>query len=204
MCARSVLPSPALPTRDGVSPSVVALPSGPWPLVLDFLVQRLPKVPRDDWAERMAQGLVVDAQGQPVPPEAPFRPQTKLYYWRALPFEHPIPFEERIVYQDEHLLVADKPHFLPVTPSGIYARQTLMARLRHRTGLADLIPVHRLDRETAGLVVFCVRPQDRDAYHQLFRDRAVEKVYDAVAPLGAGPWPRVVRHRLVEPAGDDF
>ncbi|RZL35180.1 MAG: pseudouridine synthase, partial [Rubrivivax sp.] len=115
-----------------------------------------------------------------------------------------VPFAERIVFQDEHLLVADKPHFLPVTPSGLYARQTLMARLRHSTGLAHLVPVHRLDRETAGLVVFSIRPDERDAYHRLFRERAVEKVYDAIAPWSEGPWPRVVRHRLIEPDTEQF
>ncbi len=182
MRARSVLPSPQLPTRDGVSPSVVALPSGTWPLVLDFLAHRLPKVSRADWAERMAQGLVVDAQGQPVPPHAPFRPQTKLYYWRALAFEHPIPFEERIVFQDEHLVVADKPHFLPVTPKGRYVQETLLVRLKRRTGIDTLTPLHRIDLETTGLVAFAVRVQDRNAYQALFRDRAVRKTYEAIAP----------------------
>lgn len=166
-----------------------------------FLVERLPRV--DDWAERLRRGDVVDDAGHPVA-DAPYRGNRRVYYWRHLDVEPDIPGRERIVFQDEHLLIADKPHFLPVTPSGLYARQTLMARLRHATGLVDLNPVHRLDRETAGLVVFNLQREARDAYHRLFRDRAVTKVYDAIAPLGAGPWPRVVRHRLVEPEGDDF
>jgi tRNA pseudouridine32 synthase/23S rRNA pseudouridine746 synthase len=194
-------PKPALPLRDGVAASAVFCPAGPWPTLTAFLAERLPRVL--DWPERLARGDVVDDAGRPVA-DAPYTAGRRVYYWRWLDTEPEVPFEERIVFQDEHLLVVDKPHFLPVTPSGIYARQTLMARLRHRTGLADLIPVHRLDRETAGLVVFSVRPAERDAYHQLFRDRAVEKVYDAVAPLGTGPWPRWVRHRLAEPDGEGF
>ncbi len=193
-------PKPALPLRDGVGASAVFCPPGPWPTLLDFLAERLPRVA--DWPERLARGDVVDEGGQPV--AGGYVPNRRVFYWRYLADEPAVPFEERIVFQDEHLLVADKPHFLPVTPAGLYARQTLMARLRHRTGLADLIPVHRLDRETAGLVVFCVGADERDAYHRLFRDRTVDKVYDAIAPAGEGPWPRVVRHRLVEPDTEQF
>lgn len=193
-------PKPELPLRDGVAASAVFCPPGPWPTMAAFLAERLPRV--DDWPERLARGDVVDDDGRPV--DAGYRPNRRVYYWRYLADEPVVPFEARIVFQDEHLLVADKPHFLPVTPSGLYARQTLMARLRHATGLADLIPIHRLDRETAGLVVFSLRPQDRDAYHRLFRERSVDKVYEAVAGFSDGPWPRVVRHRLAEPAGDDF
>jgi tRNA pseudouridine32 synthase/23S rRNA pseudouridine746 synthase len=187
--------------REGVAASAVFCPPGAWPTLTAFLNERLPRV--DDWPARIARGDVVDDDGAPVP-DAPYRGNRRVYYWRHLASEPDVPGEVRIVFHDAYLLVVDKPHFLPVTPSGNYARQTLMARLRHTTGLTDLIPVHRLDRETAGLVVFSVRPQDRDAYHQLFRDRVVEKVYDAIAPAGDGPWPRVVRHRLVEPPGDDF
>jgi tRNA pseudouridine32 synthase / 23S rRNA pseudouridine746 synthase len=174
-----------LPTRDGVSPSCVATPTGTWRLMLDFLAERIPAVGRDAWQARMATGDVVDAKGQRVPTDSPFQPHQKLYYWRALPFEHPIPFGEGIVFQDEHLVVADKPHFLPVTPKGRYVQQTLLVRLKKRLGLDTLVPIHRIDRETAGLVAFSVRPQDRHAYQALFRDRAVHKVYEAIAPHNA-------------------
>lgn len=192
---------PLLPLREGVAASAVFCPVGPWATLTAFLAERLPRVL--DWPARIARGDVVDDAGQPVP-DAPYRGDRRVYYWRYLEAEPEVPFETRIVFQDAHLLVADKPHFLPVTPSGLYARQTLMARLRHATGLEDLIPIHRLDRETAGLVVFSVRRQDRDAYHQLFRERSVSKVYEAIAPWSAGPWPRTVRHRLVEPDGEHF
>ncbi len=174
------------PTRNGVSPSTVALPSGPWPTVLDFLAVRLPKVSREDWSRRMQQGDVVDAQGQPVGPDAGFMPQTKLYYWRQLPFEHPVPFDEAIVFQDEHLLVADKPHFLPVTPKGRHLHETLLVRLKRRTGIDTLAPMHRIDLETAGLVAFTIQPSTRNAYQALFRDKRVLKRYQAIAPLAPG------------------
>ncbi len=173
-----------LPLRDGVAASALACPAGPWPLVLDFLAERLPLVSRGDWADRMGRGDVLDDQGQALPPDAPLSQcqGRRVYYWRWLPSEPQVPGEVRIVHQDEHLLVADKPHFLPVTPKGRYIQQTLLTRLRRLTGLADLSPLHRLDRETAGLVLFSVQPLHRDAYQRLFRDRCVEKVYEAIAP----------------------
>ncbi len=172
-----------LPTIDGVSPSCVALPHGPWPTMLDFLAERIPAVPREDWARRMALGEVVDANGQAVAPQAPYRAQTKLYYWRSLPFEHKVPFEEAVVFQDDHLVVAYKPHFLPVTPKGRYLQETLLVRLKRKLGIDTLVPMHRIDRETAGLVAFTIQPQTRNAYQSLFRDKAISKTYEAIAPL---------------------
>jgi len=191
--------APALPTRDGVSPSCVALPSGSWPTVLDFLAQRIPAVSPSEWAQRMTRGEVVHADGRAVPPDSPYLPQTKLYYWRALPFEHPIPFDEAVVFQDDWLVVADKPHFLPVTPKGRYLQETLLVRLKRKLGIDTLVPMHRIDRETAGLVVFTIRPDTRHAYQSLLRDRLVHKVYEAIAPARpelAGPLWR--RSRLEE------
>ncbi|MGN7873745.1 pseudouridine synthase [Roseateles sp. 22389] len=171
-----------LPLRDGVAASALACPPGSWPLVLDFLAERLPLVARDDWAVRMERGDVLDDAGTPLAPNAPYRAQRRLYYWRWLAAEPEVPGQVRVLHLDEHLLVADKPHFLPVTPKGRYVQQTLLTRLRRETGLADLSPIHRLDRETAGLTLFSVRPATRDAYQRLFRDRDVEKVYEAIAP----------------------
>jgi tRNA pseudouridine32 synthase/23S rRNA pseudouridine746 synthase len=167
---------------DGVSASCVALPAGPWTQLLDFLVQRMPGVPREVWFERMAQGRVFNEAGAALPPATPFAPHTRVYYYRELIHELPIPFEETVLYQDEHLVVADKPHFLPVTPTGRYLQKTLLVRLKRQLGLEHLAPIHRIDRETAGLVLFSVRPQDRGAYHALFRQRSVTKQYEAIAP----------------------
>ncbi|MFY9480088.1 MAG: pseudouridine synthase [Aquabacterium sp.] len=192
---------PPLPTRDGVSPSSVSLPSGPWSTVLDFLAERLPAVSRTEWQARMHAGNILDDDGLPVLPQAPYRPQTRLHYWRALPFEHTIPFHEDIVFMDEHLVIADKPHFLPITPKGRYVQETLLVRLKRRLGIDTLVPIHRLDRETAGLIAFTVQPHERNVYQALFRERAVHKVYEAVAPLRADlALPLNHRSRLVDSA----
>jgi len=185
------------PMLDGVSASCVALPHGPWARLADFLAERLPAVTPQQWQQRMAQDRVLDEDGAPLPAEAPYRPGTRVYYYRELDAEPAIPFEEEILYQDEHLLVADKPHFLPVTPSGRYVQQTLLVRLKRRTGIESLSPIHRIDRETAGLVLFSVRPQDRGAYQALFREQVVDKSYEAIAPLRPElPLPAVHRSRI--------
>lgn len=183
----------AVPLRAGVAPSCLALPQMrhvPWGCVLDLLAERLPRLTRAQWAERMAAGDVVDATGRPLAPDAPCHSGQRIYYWRNLPNETPVPFHERIVFRDAHLVVADKPHFLPVSPVGRYVRETLLVRLRAALDLPDLSPLHRIDRETAGLVLLSVRAQDRDAYQRLFREHRIDKTYEAIAPAAPShPWP---------------
>ncbi|MCH7345431.1 pseudouridine synthase [Pelomonas sp. CA6] len=190
---------PALPLRDGVAASSLACPPGAWPLLLDFIAERLPLVAREDWARRMDRGDVVDAQGKPLAAATPYRGGQRIHYWRWLEAEPELPFEARVLHLDEHLLVADKPHFMPVTPKGRWVQQTLLTQLRRQTGLAELSPIHRLDRETAGLTLFSVRRQDRDAYQRLFRERSVLKVYEAIAGWRADlALPRLLSCRLEE------
>ncbi len=195
----SSLPAHGLPTRHGVSPSCVGLPAGDWLTVLDFLVERFPAIARSVWLQRMAAGEVVDEFGLAVTPDRLYRGHLRVYYYRALPDEPRVPFEAKVLFQDAHLVVADKPHFLPVTPSGHYLQETLLVRLKNLLGMDALSPIHRIDRETAGLVLFCVQPAERNAYQALFRDKAVNKHYEAIAPWRAElTLPLVRTSRIVE------
>lgn len=192
-----------LPLRDGVGASAVRVPDGAPARVLDFLCAQFPHTPAADWASRLARGLVADAAGVPLQADSPCARGDTLWYYRELPPEPRIPFEAEILYHDAHLLVADKPHFLPVIPGGRYVQECLLVRLKRETGLADLVPLHRIDAGTAGLVVFSVNVDSRGAYQQLFPQRAVEKTYEAIAPaVAALAEPRVYRSRL-EP-GEPF
>lgn len=185
--------------RDGVGPSCVVLPSRGQGSLLEFLAERLPAVPRDAWRARMEEGDVLDERGARVTPDRPFEAGLRLYYYRSLPAEPALPFEETVLYQDEHLVVADKPHFMPVTPSGRYLHHTLLVRLKRRLGLPELSPLHRIDRDTAGLVLLSVQQQTRGAYQALFRDRQITKHYDAIAPWRADlAFPREHASRLEE------
>ena len=190
-----------LPTRDGVGPSCVGLPEGPWATITDFLVQRFPAIPRQTWLQRMAGSEVVDEFGALVTEARPFQSHIRVYYYRALEAEEPIPFEAVILHQDEHLIVVDKPHFLPVTPSGRYLQETVLVRLKRKLGLNELIPIHRIDRDTAGLVLFSTQPATRDAYQSLFRNRTVHKIYEAIAPWRSDLSFPLTRESRIEEAG---
>lgn len=186
-----------LPTREGVSPSYVWLPAGSWDCVLDFLVERFPHVDAQAWRARMSRDEVRDQYGRCLTPDTPYCKGLCIYYYRQPERETPIPFEETILYQDAHLLVADKPHFLPVTPGGRFLHETLLVRLKRKTGLAHLAPIHRLDRETAGVIVFSTEPKTRGLYQALFREKTVMKVYEAWAPhLPQAQFPLIYCSRL--------
>jgi tRNA pseudouridine32 synthase/23S rRNA pseudouridine746 synthase len=187
---------------EGVSSSRVYLPAGQsHPCLLDFFIANFPHIDRDEWEARFAEGLVMTADGVPVQANDAYLPNTHLLYFRRLAREPEIPFEETILFQDEHILVADKPHFLPVTPSGLYLHQTLLNRLKKKTGIQDLSPIHRIDRDTAGLVIFSINRKERAQYQNLFRDRAVKKVYEAIAPYSedlSNKLPMTYQSRLEE------
>jgi tRNA pseudouridine32 synthase/23S rRNA pseudouridine746 synthase len=170
------------PSIRGLAASTLQLPPGPWPTVLEGLSARFPAVTCATWRERMSRGLVLDGEGREVGPETPYRVGLEVHYYREVEDEAAIPFEERMLHADADLLVADKPHFLPVTPVGGHVRETLLGRLIRRTGNTDLVPLHRIDRETAGLVLFSVDPASRARYQALFRDRRIDKTYEALAP----------------------
>lgn len=189
-----------LPTRDGVGPSCVGLPAGPWPTIAEFLVERFPAITRDAWMARIAAGDVIDEHHVPVTAERRYEAPLRVYYYRTLDAEAPIPFEEQILFQDEQLLVVDKPPFLPVTPGGKYLQQSLLVRLKRKLNIDDLVPLHRIDRSTSGLVLFSVRPETRGAYQAMFPERRIAKHYEAVVPWRAGvsSVPETYRSRLVD------
>lgn len=185
---RQTLPRP--PARDGVAASSLTTPAGHWPSLLDFLGERFAHVGLDVWRQRLQAGSVLNAQGQSLAPNAPFAPNQRLFYYREVATEPEPRASETVLFQDAHLVVADKPHGMPVTPSGNYVRQTLLARLRARLNLPELSPLHRIDLDTAGLVLFSVNPSERNAYQTLFRQRTVHKTYEAIARWDAAlPWP---------------
>ena len=189
--------------RHGVGASCVVLAAGPWAQVAQALAARFPHVALAQWQERMRAGLVQDDEGRVLAPDQPFRAGQRLYYYRALAAEAPIPFNAQILYQDAHLLVADKPHFLPVQPSGPYLQETVLVRLKRALQLEDLSPIHRIDRDTAGLVLFSTQRATRDAYQALFRQHRVRKVYEAIAPWNpALEWPQQRATRIA--AGAHF
>lgn len=192
-----------LPMRDGVKPSCVVVPMQGQGSCLDYLAARLPGVSPAAWQARMARGEVVDELGRQVQPDTPLLHGLRIYYYREVQDEPAVPFEAEVLYQDAHIVVADKPHFLPVMPGGQYLQNTLLIRLKNQLGLPDLSPVHRIDRDTAGLVLFSIQKAQRGAYQALFRERTVHKTYEAIAPWRADvAFPREHASRMAE--SDNF
>ncbi|MFI6027089.1 RluA family pseudouridine synthase [Amycolatopsis magusensis] len=198
---RRKLRSP-LPQRHGLDPARLRLPDeGPWATLREHLVERLPRVDPARIDELLAEERIVGLDG-PLGPDTPFRPGTFIWFHRDLPDEVPVPFEVEVLHRDDDLLVVDKPHFLATIPRGRHVLQTALVRLRRDLDLPRLSPAHRLDRVTAGLLLFVVRPELRGAYQTMFRDRLVHKEYEAIAPVDPGlDLPCVVRSRIVKERG---
>lgn len=194
---------PVLPAIDGVSPSRFQLPPGPWTTVLDALCVCFPKVDRDTWVSRFDRARIFDAAGTPLRMDAPYRVGAEIRYYREVASEVRLDVEETILHVDGDLIVVDKPHFLPVMPGGGYVADTLLARLVRRFGDIGIVPLHRLDRLTAGVVLFSVNPATRSRYQALFRDRVIDKRYEAIAaPLPEATFP-LQRHSRLE-RGEPF
>src|SRR5215204_2585332 len=192
-----------LPTVAGVGPSSQWLPQGPWKTVLEFFTEQFPRVDAETWIARMERGEVIDETGQRVDPRSAYRVGACIFYYREVQNEGSIPFVEDVLYRNEHIIVADKPHFLPVIPSGRFLHETLLVRLRKQHAIEDLAPIHRLDRETAGVVLFSLNAKTRGHYTSLFRNRTVRKVYEALAPTPEeSNFPRTRRSRVVQ--GEPF
>ncbi len=182
---------------DPTPPSRLQLPPGPWSTVLDALCAQFPAVDRDRWLDRFARGRVLDGEGQPLDVTTAYRVGLEVQYFREVPDEPRVAGEVVLVHVDAHLVVADKPHFLPVVPAGRFVRETLLARLVERLGNPHLVPLHRIDRDTAGLVLFSADPASRARYSALFGSRQIQKHYEAFAPaLPTMEFPHVRSSRL--------
>lgn len=199
-------PAPAWrpPDRDFVPASRVSVTAHADTSVIDFLQARLPLVA--DWAQRLQRGEVLDAHGVAVTADSPCRRGSVLWYWRQVDDEAPVPVDVMVLHQDERLVFIDKPHGLSVLPGGRHVRETVLIRLRRQLGILTLSPLHRLDLETAGVMAFGIRPEERAGYQALFRDRRVTKRYQALVRWSdaLSDAPAVWQHRLEEPGDDGF
>lgn len=172
-----------LPPKNGITPSSVYTPAGEWPSLLAFLQWRFPHLPADVLRMRLARGDMVDAAGEKLSPESPYRPHSWIWYYRDVTPEVPVPFDMPVLYEDEAIVVVDKPHFLATIPSGRYLQETALWRVRQHCGNDDISPLHRLDRETAGILAFCKQPALRGIYQKLFQQKQVRKRYECIAPF---------------------
>ena len=194
-----------LPVRDGVNATRLRLPEeGPWDTAMDYMMHRWGHIDPQGIEDRFDAGEIVGEAGMALDRTTPLREHTFIWYYRTLPPETRIPVELSILHQDEHLLVVDKPHFLPTTPGGTYIQESALVRLRNQLNLPDLIPMHRLDRMTAGILLLSTNPETRGKYQVLFEKRQVQKEYECVSAAVPAPghpavdFPVVVRNRMTK------
>ncbi|WP_018774308.1 RluA family pseudouridine synthase [Arthrobacter sp. 131MFCol6.1] len=194
-----------LPVRDGVNATRLRLPDeGPWETALDYMMHRWGHIDPQGIEDRFDAGEIVGEAGIALDRSTPMQDHTFIWYYRTLPPETRIPVELNILHQDDHLLVVDKPHFLPTTPGGTYIQESALVRLRNQLGLPDLIPMHRLDRMTAGILLLSTNPETRGKYQVLFERRQVQKEYECVSAAEPAPghpavdFPVVVRNRMTK------
>jgi tRNA pseudouridine32 synthase/23S rRNA pseudouridine746 synthase len=185
------------PLIDGVAASRLQLPAGDHDSLLAGLCAAFAAIPESVWRDRFRRGRVLGADAVPVAADAPYRAGAVVHYYREVVDEPRIDAEETVLHLDARLLVVDKPHGLPVLPAGRHVAETLLARLRRRFASLEPVPLHRLDRDTAGLVLFSVDGASRDRYHALFREHRIDKHYEALAvPLPQLRFPLIRRSRL--------
>ncbi|MBN1983269.1 MAG: hypothetical protein JW795_17165 [Chitinivibrionales bacterium] len=172
----------------------------PYPTVLAFLTNRFPAIGASLWRSRIEAGRVLSATGAAYTDRSMCEPFCKIFYFREVEQEPVIPFQEQILLCDDHLLAAYKPHFLPVIPSGKFVNECLLYRLRNSTGIDELVPLHRIDKETAGVVLFSTCSRSRGAYQSLFATKQIHKVYEAVCNRenSVEPSNQEIRCRLVK------
>lgn len=194
-----------LPHHSGAiaaQPSFVVLPQQQNPqhqTVVDFLIAKFPQIAAEVWLDRITKGKVHWQDGQLITAATAYAPSSRVYYYREVQAETKVPFSEVILHQDEHKIIVYKPHFLPVTPGGNYVNECLVHRLRIRTGIDTIAPAHRLDKDTAGVMLMTVNPDTRHGYHQLFVDGAIQKQYQALARLTADILEQYQQGKLVLP-----
>jgi tRNA pseudouridine32 synthase/23S rRNA pseudouridine746 synthase len=176
--------------RDGLGPTRVRLLGG---LVVDEFRARW----GDDAAAKVLAGEVVLPDGTVVSETAVLPPGAHVYFYRELHDEIPVPFDIPVLYRDDDIVVVDKPHFLATMPRGRHVAQTATVRLRRELDLPELSPAHRLDRLTAGVLLFTTRRELRGAYQTLFARGEVRKTYLARATVDRElEFPRVLRSRI--------
>ncbi|CAM3374655.1 pseudouridine synthase [Mycobacterium colombiense] len=187
-------PAP-LPVRDGLGPARLRLRGGP---VLAELTARFGAAAR----AKVLAGEVVGADGAVIDAGTVLPAGASVYLYRELPDEVPVPFDIPVLHRDADIVIVDKPHFLATMPRGRHVAQTALVRLRRELGLPELSPAHRLDRLTAGVLLFTARREVRGAYQTLFARGLVAKTY--LARAGVDPeleLPRVVRSRIIKRRG---
>jgi 23S rRNA pseudouridine1911/1915/1917 synthase len=163
-----------------------------------FLCWKIPRLSRTR-AQRIIREQASTLEGKPLRPNHIVRAGERFRIVRPAPPEPDHPTEVPTLYEDEHLLVLDKPALLAVHPTARYFKGTVTSILRARYGDARPRITHRLDRETSGILV-CARTRSAErSVKRQFEERRVHKEYLAIV-RGVPAWDETVVDVPLRPA----
>lgn len=148
--------------------------------VIEFYARRYPHSDEHEWRARIDDGSIL-LDGARVGVETLLRRGQILSYKRVPWIEPDAPRTFGVIYEDEDIIVVDKPSGLPVLPGGQHLDNTLLALVRGRFGgEVAPSPLHRLGRGTSGIVLFARRQGALRRLTEAFTERRVTKVYRAL------------------------
>jgi len=152
--------------------------------VLEHLARTHRHSSEAQWRARIGRGEV-ELDGLPVAPGTPMAPGQELV-WHRPPWDEPeADTGYHLLFEDDLLVAVAKPRGLPTLPGGGFLEHTLLAAVRAR--FPEASPMHRLGRETSGIVLFARTHAAAALIQSAWRERRVVKRYRALASGVAGP-----------------
>jgi RluA family pseudouridine synthase len=144
--------------------------------LIEFLVAHMPSAPRQKWLDWIDDGSLT-FRGEPVDPAKPVREGQQFVHIERGFTEPPVAANIGLLFEDEWLVVVDKPAPLPVHPSGRFNRHTLQWLMGQVYRPEKLRVAHRLDANTTGLVVLCRKYASSRVLQPQFASSQVRKSY---------------------------
>ena len=147
--------------------------------LLQFLLRRFRYLDDQQWKENIdAKRIWVD--GRLGKANLKLYDNQKIIYFRPDFLEPEVDTQFDIIYEDESLIALCKSGNLPTSPSGKYYKNTLVSIVKSRFNLKKLYTLHRLDRETSGVIIFAKRHEIAQKMAALFRNNRIQKKYSAI------------------------
>jgi len=147
--------------------------------LLDFLCRRFPYQDRSGWQGAIDRGSLM-INDEPTQGELVLETGHVIGYQRERGDEPEVDRRYRVIFEDDGLLVVEKSGNLPVVESGKYYQNTLIEILKEEREYPKLFQVHRLDRETSGVLVIAKSAEIATRFGEQFSQGKVKKRYQAL------------------------
>lgn len=141
-----------------------------------YLTERFEKFSRSEWQKRIDEGAI-RLNGLIARPARRIRTGDALEFSYTMRDEPEVDTRITVLYEDEDFLIVNKPPGLPVHPSGIYKTRTVTTVLAETGVLAEPYLLHRLDRETSGVLALAKNRNAAARFQKILRSGKTEKYY---------------------------